>query len=63
MKRFFSSSFVCVVFICQVQLLAAEKPNIILIMADDFGYECVGRQRWPVRNATPRQVGGNRHAV
>lgn len=22
-------------------LLAAEKPNIILIMADDFGYECV----------------------
>ncbi len=42
MKRFFSICFVWLVFTCQVQLLAAQKPNIILIMADDFGYECVG---------------------
>jgi arylsulfatase A len=42
MKRFFSICFVCLVLTCHVQLLAAQKPNIILIMADDFGYECVG---------------------
>jgi arylsulfatase A len=27
--------------LCGVSARAAEKPNIVLIMADDFGYECV----------------------
>ncbi|HJQ82063.1 MAG TPA: sulfatase-like hydrolase/transferase [Lacipirellulaceae bacterium] len=43
--------FGCVVLTCPVRLPAAEKPNIVLIMADDFGYECVaangGKYRTP----------------
>jgi arylsulfatase A len=41
MMRFFMIVFGCVVLTCPVRLPAAEKPNIVLIMADDFGYECV----------------------
>jgi arylsulfatase A len=41
MTRSFIIVFACVVLTCPIRLLAAEKPNIILIMADDFGYECV----------------------
>ena len=51
MMRFFMIVFGCVVLTCPVRLPAAEKPNIVLIMADDFGYECVaangGKYRTP----------------
>ena len=27
---------------------AADKPNVVLILIDDFGYECVtAAQKWP----------------
>ncbi len=39
MKAF--RTFCGVLLIATSASLAAEKPNIILIMADDFGYECV----------------------
>jgi arylsulfatase A len=42
MKFMSSIVFACVVLTCPIRLAAAEKPNIILIMADDFGFECVG---------------------
>lgn len=34
-------TFFCFLLISTSVSLAGEKPNIILIMADDFGYECV----------------------
>jgi arylsulfatase A len=41
MNRVFTLAFL---FTCStiLALSAAEKPNIVFIMADDFGYECVG---------------------
>ena len=30
------------ILLCAGPALAEERPNLILIMADDFGYECVG---------------------
>jgi arylsulfatase A len=41
MTHSFIIVFACVIVTCPIRLPAAEKPNIILIMADDFGYECV----------------------
>jgi arylsulfatase A len=41
MKFMSSIVFACVVLTCPIRLAAAAKPNIILIMADDFGFECV----------------------
>jgi arylsulfatase A len=35
------SSVVALLFFMAIGLHAAERPNVILIMADDFGYECV----------------------
>lgn len=34
--------FFLALFVSCGSLLAAAKPNIVMIMADDFGYECVG---------------------
>ena len=31
-----------VVFLFAVTAFADDRPNIVMIMADDFGYECVG---------------------
>ena len=42
---------------------AAKKPNIVLIMADDFGYECVGCNGGGVQDAEPRRARGRRRAV
>jgi arylsulfatase A len=39
MKRFFESLIVTI--LCVPFCNAADRPNVILIMADDFGYECV----------------------
>jgi hypothetical protein len=33
-------------------LLAAEKPNVVVILADDFGYECVAANRETFASAT-----------
>jgi arylsulfatase A len=41
MKRFIFC-LAALVFIGQFAFAAERKPNIILIMADDFGFECVG---------------------
>jgi arylsulfatase A len=42
MNRYFCHLLLFVLFaLLGGPLTAATKPNIILIMADDFGYECV----------------------
>ena len=41
MKYFFCFTTLLVFFVTQ-QLQAAEKPNIILILCDDVGFECFG---------------------
>jgi arylsulfatase A len=39
--RLLCSRFLLAVFAFALAASAADKPNVILIMADDFGYECV----------------------
>ena len=34
--------FILFFFLLHVGIVVAEKPNIVLIMADDMGYECLG---------------------
>ncbi len=34
--------FLTLILLCAVAAHAADRPNIVLIMADDMGYECVG---------------------
>ena len=34
-------SFILTASLCAAAATATRKPNIVLIMADDFGYECV----------------------
>ena len=47
-----------------IQPAAAARPNVILIMADDFGYECDRRQRrHVVQDAEARQARRRRRAV
>ena len=41
MKLFFCFTTLLVFFITQ-QLQASEKPNVILILCDDVGFECFG---------------------
>ncbi len=36
------SLFACLVVLTATSWGKADRPNIVLIMADDFGYECVG---------------------
>jgi arylsulfatase A len=37
-----TTAFIFLAFLFSHPLLAAEKPNIVLVLADDFGFECVG---------------------
>jgi len=44
-------------------LAAADRPNVVLIMADDFGYECVqanGGESYPTPNLDKLAAGGLR---
>ena len=42
MKRLLKISALILAVVCCVEVGAARSPNIILIMADDMGYECIG---------------------
>jgi arylsulfatase A len=37
-----TTTFLFLVLLFSHPLLGAEKPNVILVLADDFGFECVG---------------------
>ena len=37
----FTLSFVLITFACQAPIEQSSKPNVILIMADDIGFECL----------------------
>ena len=56
MKQFILMAFAVVAIGAPQCVLADAKPNIILIMADDFGYECVGANGGDYKTPTLDQM-------